>query len=244
MLVEAAPGDYCRRLRHRSRGRGGRAAPARARSAVSRPVSATGSAAPCGSISASRSSTAGRSTSSSPSARARRRSSASTALLLATVARRARGHHHRQPPNLATALARAPLPDLRLGPAARDLVRAAAPGRAHGMVSGRRVSGDGRRDSVVDDDPLPRAPGDRAGAADRGVARAPAVASDGRSARRAVGPRGARARLLAQRASSGATRLRLSLKPVLADLRRDRRQRARADRSRSRSSRRGRGSAR
>ena len=139
-----------------------------------------------------------------------------TALLLATVVGMPAGILTGSRRNLAHGARARALARPRLGSAARDVVRAAAPRRAHGMVSGRRVPAGRRRRRCWTTIRYLVAAGDRAGAADCGDARAPAVAGDARRARRAVGARGARARLLGPRASSGGTRFRLSLKPVLA----------------------------
>ena len=58
--------------------------------------------------------------------------------------RRAARHHHRQPPERRDDARAHALAHLRVDSAARDVVRAAAARRAHGVVSRRRVSGHGK----------------------------------------------------------------------------------------------------
>ena len=67
------------------------------------------------------------------------------ALLLATSLGVPAGIITGQPPQSRHGARARALADPRLGPAARDVVRAAPAGRAHGMVSGGRVSGEATR---------------------------------------------------------------------------------------------------
>ena len=115
-----------------------------------------------------------------------------------------------------------------LSVAAAGHVARAAAARAHAPDGCRSAASgpSGRRDSwrASRSRALPGAADARAGAADRGVARAAAVAGDARGARANRRARGARARRLAPTRVIWRHALRLSLKPVLAIYGVDRRQ--------------------